>query len=182
LVGRGAGGAGGKWGDDYHTAVPSPRVRAGAAMDDGSYASAMTTLEGLEMTPETSGMWSQLGEAALAAGDLIIAERCAVALGDVARARFLHKVRATLLLPCVCHRSAQWEITNTHLPPLHRLPRWPCLRVGVRAAAMGVGTGRSAPAWRCFVRTLPLRNPSSWSRGSLGRRRRCTRRVQRCCG
>jgi intraflagellar transport protein 172 len=63
-------------------------------MDDGAYAAAMGTLEGLEMTPETNGMWAQLGEAALAAGELVIAERCAVALGDVARARFLHKVSA----------------------------------------------------------------------------------------
>lgn len=37
-------------------------------------------------------MWQQLGAVALEEGDIAIAERCAAALGDVSRARFLHKV------------------------------------------------------------------------------------------
>jgi len=38
----------------------------------------------------------QLGELAMAGnGDLHVAERCAVAQGDIARARFLHKVGAS---------------------------------------------------------------------------------------
>lgn len=39
-------------------------------------------------------MWQQLGDVALEEGDIAIAERCAAALGDISRARFLHKVRA----------------------------------------------------------------------------------------
>lgn len=37
-------------------------------------------------------MWQQLGDAALEEGEIDTAERCAAALGDVSRARFLHKV------------------------------------------------------------------------------------------
>lgn len=37
-------------------------------------------------------MWQQLGTVALEEGDINIAERCAAALGDVSRARFLRKV------------------------------------------------------------------------------------------
>lgn len=37
-------------------------------------------------------MWQQLGSVALEEGDISTAERCAAALGDVSRARFLHKV------------------------------------------------------------------------------------------
>jgi intraflagellar transport protein 172 len=62
-------------------------------MEEGNFGAAVATLEGLELTPETSGMWQQCGEAALSAGELPVAERCATALGDVARARYLHKVR-----------------------------------------------------------------------------------------
>lgn len=41
---------------------------------------------------QAAAMWQQLGEVALEEGDITIAERCAAALGDVSRARFLHKV------------------------------------------------------------------------------------------
>lgn len=37
-------------------------------------------------------MWQQLGSVALEEGDISTAERCAAALGDISRARFLHKV------------------------------------------------------------------------------------------
>lgn len=37
-------------------------------------------------------MWQQLGSVALDEGDISTAERCAAALGDISRARFLHKV------------------------------------------------------------------------------------------
>lgn len=41
---------------------------------------------------QAAAMWQQLGSVALEEGDINIAERCAAALGDVSRARFLHKV------------------------------------------------------------------------------------------
>jgi intraflagellar transport protein 172 len=61
------------------------------ALDDRDYDGAMDILEGLEMTSETEAMWRRLGEASLLAGSLLIAQRCAAAVGDVARARYLHK-------------------------------------------------------------------------------------------
>jgi intraflagellar transport protein 172 len=67
-------------------------IEFGTAIDDGNYVRAMELLEGLEVTPEAEAMWQQLGEMALAQGDLRIAERCAAALGDVSRARYLHRV------------------------------------------------------------------------------------------
>jgi intraflagellar transport protein 172 len=67
-------------------------IEFGTAMDDGNYMRAMEILEGLEVTPEAEAMWQQLGDMALAFGDLRIAERCAAALGDVSKARYLHRV------------------------------------------------------------------------------------------
>ncbi len=55
----------------------------------------MATLEPLELTPETEAQWSALAAAALEAEALSTAERCYAALGDVAKARFLHKVGYT---------------------------------------------------------------------------------------
>lgn len=62
-------------------------------MEEGDFGAAVSTLEAQEPSPELDGMWSLCGEAALAAGNMIVAERCAVAVGDVARAKFLRKVR-----------------------------------------------------------------------------------------
>lgn len=56
---------------------------------------ALATLEPLELTPETEAQWAQLAGAALEQEALAVAERCYAALGDVAKARFLHKVRGS---------------------------------------------------------------------------------------
>jgi intraflagellar transport protein 172 len=53
---------------------------------------ALATIEPLELTPETRAHWAQLAEAALDQEALAIAERCYAAMGDVAKARYLHKV------------------------------------------------------------------------------------------
>jgi intraflagellar transport protein 172 len=75
-------------------------IAFGGAMEAGNFGGAVATLEGLELTPETTGMWQQLGGAALAAGDLEVAERAAVALGDTCRARWLRRTAK------VAHRLA----------------------------------------------------------------------------
>jgi intraflagellar transport protein 172 len=72
-----------------------------SALEDHDYAGAAAILEGLGGAAassgaitgggESEGMWTQLGQAALDAGQLRIAERCYAALGDVARARYLRK-------------------------------------------------------------------------------------------
>lgn len=71
-------------------------IEFGTAIDDRDYARAMDILEPLEVTPEAEAMWQQLSEMALAHGDIAIAERCAAALGDVARAAYLEKIGQTI--------------------------------------------------------------------------------------
>ena len=58
------------------------------------------------MTPETTAQWQQLANAALQAGMLAIAERCYAAVGNIAKAHYLHQVRAH------CYR--QTHITWIH--------------------------------------------------------------------
>ncbi|GLD95237.1 hypothetical protein PINS_up003881 [Pythium insidiosum] len=67
-------------------------IAFGTAIDDLQLLQAMAILEPLELTPETEAMWSQLCQEALKQNDHRIAERCAAALGDVARARYLRKL------------------------------------------------------------------------------------------
>ena len=44
------------------------------------------------MTPECEAMWRTLSDLSLAGGRFQIAERCAAALGNVSRAKYLHDV------------------------------------------------------------------------------------------
>ena len=53
---------------------------------------AVSTLEALPPGPEADSQWRALGALALQHEELGVAERCAAALGEVARVRFLHKV------------------------------------------------------------------------------------------
>lgn len=64
-------------------------IAFGTAMEDGDMGGAAAILEALPVSPETSGMWKQLASAALENNDLVVSQRAAAALGDVARARFL---------------------------------------------------------------------------------------------
>jgi intraflagellar transport protein 172 len=67
-------------------------IEFGTAIDDHQFAKAMDILEKLEVTSETEAMWRQLSDLALEANDLRIAQRCAVAVGDVARAKYLGRL------------------------------------------------------------------------------------------
>ena len=51
-------------------------------------------LERLELTAETEAMWEKLSQLALEREDIVTAERCFGAVGNVAKARYLRKVRA----------------------------------------------------------------------------------------
>ncbi|KAJ1625159.1 hypothetical protein T492DRAFT_880584, partial [Pavlovales sp. CCMP2436] len=73
-------------------ALDEALIAFGAALDSGELEGAADTLAKLEITPETEAMWGQLSQAALAAEELHIAERCFAAVGDAAKARYLHKV------------------------------------------------------------------------------------------
>ena len=76
-------------------ALDEALIYFGAALEDQDYERAVQTLEPLELTPETEAQWMQLAEQALATNQLVIAERCYAALGDIAKSRFLHKVRVS---------------------------------------------------------------------------------------
>ena len=52
----------------------------------------MSFLETLEMAPETEAMWKTLSKLALEDRQLLIAERCFAALGDISKAKYLKKV------------------------------------------------------------------------------------------
>ena len=69
-------------------------------------------LEPLELTPETEALWQQLSAVALADAKPAIAERCYAALGDVSKARFLHKV-ITASGAASCWQRRMYP----HLPP-----------------------------------------------------------------
>lgn len=68
--------------------------RAGTLVEDREYEHAADMLEPLELTPETEALWQQLSSLALKDSKPAIAERCYAALGDIAKSRFLHKVRS----------------------------------------------------------------------------------------
>lgn len=67
-------------------------IQFGTAIEDLDLTKAMDILEGLDLTPETEANWSTLSEQAIRINAIHIAERCYAALGNVSRARFLHKV------------------------------------------------------------------------------------------
>jgi intraflagellar transport protein 172 len=71
-------------------------IEFGSALEDKDYDRAINLLESLEMTPETEGMWTSLSNTALKDKKLIIAERCAAAVGDISRARYLHSLNDIL--------------------------------------------------------------------------------------
>lgn len=52
------------------------------------------------MTAETEAQWHQLAKAALEYGKLAIAERCYAAVGNIAKAYYLHQVSCTSNAPC----------------------------------------------------------------------------------
>jgi len=67
-------------------------IAFGTAVDEGDLHGACTMLERLELTSETESMWEQLSQLALQREDLATAERCFGAVGNVSKARYLHKV------------------------------------------------------------------------------------------
>jgi intraflagellar transport protein 172 len=62
------------------------------ALGEGNLERAVRVLEPLELNAETEAQWMELGELALKQSQIVIAERCRAALGDMPKTRFLHKV------------------------------------------------------------------------------------------
>lgn len=75
-----------------YVALDEALIAFGAAVERRRFERAMDILETLPPSPEAEAMWSTLSQLTLHARKLPIAERCFAALGDVARARYLHKI------------------------------------------------------------------------------------------
>lgn len=73
-------------------ALDEALIDFGSALEDQDFERAVAILEPLELTPETEAHWQQLAELALEHNQIVTAERCYAALGDIAKSRFLHKV------------------------------------------------------------------------------------------
>lgn len=75
-------------------ALDQSLIDFGSAMKHHDYDRAMACLENLELTPETEAMWGTLANACVKdqPPNLMIAERCYAALGDISKTRYLHKV------------------------------------------------------------------------------------------
>jgi intraflagellar transport protein 172 len=73
-------------------ALDESLIEFGYAIEKRNYKQAVAILEALEMTPETEAMWTNLSNMALQDKFLSIAERCYAALGDMCKARYLHKI------------------------------------------------------------------------------------------
>ena len=73
-------------------ALDEALIEFGAALEYKSLESAVQILEPLEITPETEANWKSLSKIALEEGNLLVAERCFAALGDIAKADYLRKI------------------------------------------------------------------------------------------
>lgn len=73
-------------------ALDEALIDFGSALEDQDFERAVAILEPLELTPETEAHWRQLAELALEHNQIVIAERCYAALGDIPKSRYLHKV------------------------------------------------------------------------------------------
>jgi intraflagellar transport protein 172 len=72
-------------------------IAFGSAVEAHDFPRAVTILE--KLAPTASGyeaMWSQLSKLSLDVGDYIVAERCASALGDVSKRKFLGEINAII--------------------------------------------------------------------------------------
>ena len=70
-------------------ALDESLIEFNSLVEDGDYDAAVEALESLALTPETEAMWTELRAAATADKKLLVARRCAAALGDVSAAEFL---------------------------------------------------------------------------------------------
>ena len=62
------------------------------------------------MTAETEAQWHQLARAALEDGKLAIAERCYAAVGNIAKAQYLHQVLFQPASSLQCTRHCFWPV------------------------------------------------------------------------
>lgn len=70
-------------------------VEFGTAINDNDYGRAVLFLENIENTRESEAMWHNLSSIAIRENNLVLAQRCAAALGNIATAHFLNETVAT---------------------------------------------------------------------------------------
>ncbi|CAD7702008.1 unnamed protein product [Ostreobium quekettii] len=75
-------------------ALDEALIDFGSALEDCDFQRGIEILEPLELTTETEAQWQQLAEVALAKGEIDHTRRCYTAIGNIAKARYLRKVRA----------------------------------------------------------------------------------------
>ena len=74
-------------------ALTEELIEFGTAVDDDDLVRAMDILESMELSPQSEAMWRQLHDVGLGRWELLVAERCAAAVGDVARVFYLQEMR-----------------------------------------------------------------------------------------
>eukprot|EP00957_Ditylum_brightwellii_P073245 5567620-Ditylum_brightwellii.AAC.1 len=67
-------------------------IEFGTAIEKNDIFRAMEILEPLELSPQCKVMWQQLHDVSIQNWNFHLAERCAAALGNVSRARYLHRM------------------------------------------------------------------------------------------
>jgi intraflagellar transport protein 172 len=73
-------------------ALDEPLIEFGFAIESRNLERAVEILTPLDMTPECEAHWNALAKLSIEEQNLTVAEQCYSALGDVAKARFIHKV------------------------------------------------------------------------------------------
>jgi len=123
----------------------------GAALDGGDLATAAAMLEGGMATSGASqhdALWAQLGSEAMAAGELEVAERAALATGDMTRAGQSWRKDSPKRFSNALSQSRFPPLTATRARPSQACP---ALVAGSASAASSSGTAASAGAARSWA-------------------------------
>ena len=73
-------------------ALNEAHIEFGAALEYKGLDHAVKILEPLELTSETESSWKTLAKLAMEQQNLLVAERCYAALGNIAKADYLRKI------------------------------------------------------------------------------------------
>jgi intraflagellar transport protein 172 len=72
-------------------------IEFGAALEYKGLDRAVEILEPLELTPETEANWKTVAKMALEQQNLVVAERCYAALGNISKADYLRKINKLVM-------------------------------------------------------------------------------------
>lgn len=73
--------------------LDEPMIEFGFAVENRELEKAASILDPLELTPEIEANWRSLASIALESHDIVVAEHCYAALGDIAKATYLRKTQ-----------------------------------------------------------------------------------------